>query len=476
MTVTVLGWILLPAGLALALLPSRRPLLLSLAALAPFTAAAVVNVAGPGFGVQPAFYLGTLWMGRVGLSRLMAGGRLRLTPSQKRVVADLLLFALAAAASVTLITWYGSDTVVTHPSGGQYPLRFGSQNVTQVAYIVFVVLYAVSLVAADLSPEDVRAAVRTLILSGVFVALWGWMQLVLFRLGIAYPAFLFNNSASWRQSFQQMLSSGVIKRMTSVAPEPSMLARFLLIPAFLCFYGVYDGEETVLSRRSAILLSMFFTVTLMATTSSTALVGLVGGLAVLLLVVLAGRGHAGRRADVRRIFRLLVLLAVMLPLASVLVAHFWLRLSLAQTLQILNILVFSKLSGTSGTERVAGAIQGLHLFVTHPLLGVGWGSDRTFDLLTNLLAGTGVIGTGLFLVAHAQVIWSGWKVSSIRRPRALGRWAPIPAALILTLLVAFLGKAAAEPDLIYLDYWTVFGLLGATLGWPARLGGDTPVP
>lgn len=470
MSVTLVGWVLLPVGVLLALLPSRRPLLYTMVFFVPFTATAVVNVEAAGFGFQPAYYLGALWIGRVAVDRLAREGGVEVPAVQGRVLLGLGGFVLLAALSVTLVPWYGPGIEVLRPSGEYAPLRFTSQNVTQLLYLVYSALFVYSLAAAHLRPSTVRTGVRVLLASGLFVALWGWLQLAMYRAGLPYPDFLFNNNESFAQLFGQRLAGLPVKRMSSVAPEPSMLARFLLVPTSFSLYAWVRPGQGLLLRRWALPITFFFATTLALTTSSTAFVGLLGVAAVV------GGYALWRRPDPadpgpsrRRLLGALGVLGVGLPLLGLLIARWQLGIDISQVRQVLELLLLEKLETTSGQVRLSTARHALSLFAAHPVLGIGWGSFRSFDLVTNVLVGTGLLGGGALAVAHGLLLLEGGRLTRWLSSSGLPTLRPLPVALGLTLTVVLLGKAVAEPGLAYLDHWLLFGLLLACLGWPARL-------
>ncbi len=398
-------------------------------------------------------------------------GTVRLKRSQIHILAVVFAFLGIAVLSIAAIPWYGSGVHVVRPSGGLHNLTFTQENLTQLLYLVFVVLLIASIGITRLDPIHIRRAVRILLLSGVCVAAWGWMQLVMYAAGFPYPDFLFNSNASFAQLYGQQLEGIALKRMSSVAPEPSMFGRFLLIPTVISLLSLSLKSEVILKRKQALLLSLFFSVTLVFTTSSTALIGLVCGLALVAVFMLTRHGDVGKSRALGT--RALLYLKTAMPFVLVLllglfvIARWWLRLSLEDVADVLNALILAKMQSTSGVARLAGSLYGLRLFAEHPLLGVGWGSNRTFDLLTTVLSTTGLAGLVAFVWMHVTLLrrssrqWDQWRMAGLQN------LCEPTKALALALAVALVGKLLAEPDMIFLDYWVVFSLLIASLGWPS---------
>jgi O-antigen ligase len=377
-------------------------------------------------------------------------------------------FVLIAGLSILLIP-FRDYVYVRRPSGEYQLLRLSMENFTQFAYLLYVVFLTISISACKLEPDQIRRAMRVLIASSIFVSLWGWLQLYMYSAGIPYPDFIFNNSVSFLQKYEQKIRLLGFKRMNSVSPEPSMFARFLLMPTFLCFYYVYNKAGSVIKPKTALWLAIFFAVTLIFTSTSTALVGLFGSLFIFLIYILSKRGRLSVKIytfknSLRTVF---VVLAgfVGLPIFLFSMASFVLGLTNDQIMKFIEILLIDKADSQSGGTRLDGALQGLGLYSSNPFFGVGWGSNRTFDLLTNLLATTGTIGTLAF-------IWGNWRLS--RRTAWLSRrliqsdnamLSEYPKALFFALIVRLFGKFLSEPDIVYLDHWLLVGLLVATLRW-----------
>jgi len=468
MTITFIGYFIIAVGLAAVMLPSRTPILYLTIFFMPFTATAIVNLQNPSFGLQPGYFLGILLMLRYTTEWLFRRRRQYLTHLQRMTLMPFILFVFIAGLSILLIP-FRDYVYVRRPSGDFQLLRLSTENFTQFAYLAYVILLTVNIAACKLEPNEIRRAIRVLIISSVFVSLWGWAQLYMYYADIPYPDFLFNNSTSFLQKYGQKIRLLGFKRMNSVAPEPSMFARFLLMPTFLCFYYVYNKAGSVMRPKSALWLAIFFAVTLIFTSTSTALVGLFGSLFIFLLYILSKRGRISVKTytlkeSMRTVF--VVLLGfVGLPLALFSLATFAFGLSSDQILQFLEILLIDKADSESGGTRLDGALQGLGLFGANPLFGVGWGSNRTFDLLTNILSTTGIVGTLTFFAGNWLLARrTGWLSKRfIHNDQTM--LAEYPKALFFALIVRLFGKFLSEPDIVYLDHWLLVGLIVATLRW-----------
>jgi hypothetical protein len=283
--ITIIGYFLLPLGMIIGIFGSRTALLYMAAFFAPFTATAIVNLSNPTLGIQPAYFLGILLIARFIMDSMLKPQAV--TKRHGRLLLGFIIFGLAGFVSMLLIPMYGK-VLVTRPSGNIEILKLSKENLTQYMYLAYVILLVIVIGLSNLRAEVLRRLLITFLISGVFVSLWGWMQVSSFYLGFTYPDFIFNNNVSFAQHSDQMLSFVRLKRMNSVAPEPSMLARFLLIPTFVSTYCIYN-PGVILKGRTALVLGIFFVLTMVATTSSTALVGLVGGMFILFVFIFIRR-------------------------------------------------------------------------------------------------------------------------------------------------------------------------------------------
>jgi len=468
MTITPIGYAIIALGLVAVMLPSRTAILYLTIFFMPFTATAVINLQNPSFGLQPGYFLGALLMARHVFEWLFSRSRPRLNHFQRLTLTPFVIFVVVAGLSILLIP-FRDHVYVRRPSGDYQMLRIGMENFTQFFYLVYVILLTISIAACKLESNEIRRAIRVLLASSIFVSLWGWLQLYMYYAGIPYPDFIFNNSASFLQKYEQKIRLLGFKRMNSVAPEPSMFARFLLMPTFLCFYYVYNKAGSVLKPKHAMWLAIFFALTLVFTSSSTALVGLGGSLFIFVLYILSKRGRVSAKTytindGIRTVF-LVFASFVGIPFFIYSIATFAFGLTTDQMFQFVEILLIEKPDSQSGSTRFAGALQGLQLFSANPLFGVGWGSNRTFDLLTNLLSTTGIIGALMFFLGNwllaRRTAWLSKFL--IRRNQIL--LSEYPKALFFALIVRLFGKLLSEPDILYLDHWLLVGLIVATLRW-----------
>ncbi|MFC1811502.1 hypothetical protein ACFL03_02305 [Thermodesulfobacteriota bacterium] len=469
MEITLVGYILIPVGLFAVISASRQKLLYLLIFFTPFTATAVVNFDNPHFGIQPAYFFGLLFMARTATDTAVKKVSFSIYKGQYQSILPFWLFTIVLLLSILAIPVYGHMEVY-RPSGELELLRFSQENLTQFIYIIYVIGLTTSIGLFRIRPEQIDQILKLFIFSGLFVALWGWLQVSMYYLGYSYPDFIFNNNNSFSQGFNQLFQTLGVKRMNSVAPEPSMLARFLLIPTFISFYCVYK-KHFLFNKLTSIILSVLFAFSLICTTSSSAMLYLIGGVPIFILFTfISSRQWQVKRKTAlsdrskKTILTVLLLLAVFMAILFGLLKWKF-NFELEDIIELLDIIILKKMESGSAHERLGGALFGLKLFASHPLLGVGWGSNRTFDLLTNLLSTSGLFGIFFFMYAHVALA-----VKSKRLIRHLMRYgfyslAGYPEVSLLVLIMILFGKIISDPILIFLDHWVIVGLLIACLRW-----------
>jgi hypothetical protein len=449
---------MLPVGLVAFLFGSRFLLLGLTTFFAAFSATAVINFTSA--GLQPSYYFGVLFIARVMLDSMLT--RRSFTSRQWQLFVGFVFFAVIAFMSILAIPLEGRPMVMRPSSSGDLEmLRLTSENITQYMYLLFALMLTGAIGLSRMGEKEIGRLLKIFLASGVFVSLWGWFQVVSFYSNIPYPDFLFNNSVSMKELFGQLVEHA-FKRMTSVAAEPSMLAKFLVIPTFITLYSVYN-KKFLIPYKHALPLASFFVVTMVFTTSSSALAGLIGGFFIFFFVIFYRKRMVARlgmkeKTNLKGLF-IFASVFVGLATAVLIVAFIKLHLTFSDLGNLIDVLLFSKLETQSGVSRLEAGKFALNLFLSHPVLGVGWGSNRSFDFLSNTGAATGIIGLTILLVAHFVLACRMTRLSKqLVRSRRL-RLSHYPLLLTFILVIKFFLKILAEPGILFLDYWILIGIM-----------------
>ena len=357
MVVTPTGIALIALGLLLLLLAPRR-LMAALIFFSSFSSTAVINFSN--YGMAPAVVFLALLL----LWKLLGGEALdSVRMSKDQGVAMFLIAGFGAASVVSLVANQLSREVL--------PIQ-----VTQTAYVLFGIAITLALSIEMLRGDRLESAISALRAAASFIALWGILQAACHYAGAPYPAAVFNNSTShFADMFDQHASTGTI-RIASVATEPSFMAVSLMI--FGSFGATLLAVEPRLRIRAWIIPVALTLLVVMASTSSTGYVGL-GVLALLL---------ARRRPG------------LMLALGACLaVAGSALLTLLPAFRDALYEFTFDKAASGSYIERSGAVWDAFNLFGARPLLGLGWGGNFSFSIVSTLLANVGLVGTLVFAAA-----------------------------------------------------------------------------
>lgn len=433
MTVTLIGVAVIAIGLLLLLRGSMTAMLSFVLYCALMNGSGTIifpalnNVSLPP-ALLAAMFLGLrcLLPGGAGKARLIdsvgANGWLVLFVSYGVVGAFTAPFVFAGAI----------DVVPLRPTGGSlavYPLGFTTQNITTAVYMTTTLVTAICVGAAATYPGAGTQIARTLCNVGALHCFIGWFGIATNGTAAAAITKFFRNGyyAQLDQSF------GGILRITGISPEPSLYASF----AFAVFIFVTElWQRNILASRSGPVAATLL-VTLLASTSSTAYVGLAAYAAVLLLRTLSPyRTMAfGKGIAVMAVALILVTFALGLLAAQPALTG---RLA-----EIFAKATVDKLDSSSGIERAFMARQGFEAFVRSGGLGIGIGSFRSSSILTAILGSTGIIGSVAFLV-HLARVWAPWRRSTyVATGNVQG---DIGAAASWTALMILVPQAVAAPS------------------------------
>jgi O-antigen ligase len=365
----------------------------------------------------------------------------------------LIGFAAVAAVSLIMPILINGRLLISSPILGEEsdtPLYLTPHNITQLLYLVFGLLIAICVAHANLRDEQRHDTERVILISALFVSIWGVFQFVCNLSGITYPAFIFNNSGSVSgRGFMQTLDTGV-SRVTSAAVEPSVLAQGLvtLLPLTL---PAWLKRGFILSRRMDRSASILFVLVLILSTSATAYLGLFL-LAITGIVVLVRTGAWSMRRAVLSAVAAVTVVGAIIALALTSVPF----LSAFADSVLLN-----KSSSGSALERAMTIEFAFGYFQKFPILGIGWGSATSHDLIVKLLSNVGVVGFVVFLGAMGSVAIASWRdLGGLSSPVSLSR-----SAWLLALAVFLLTSVLIEFPLVFGNFWLVLGMVLATSQW-----------
>jgi hypothetical protein len=396
MEITLISIVLLPLGV-LSFVFAPRILYWCTIFFLPFSATAVVNFnrVGGATGLQATMFFGALWMLREGTGALRKPSVWR-SDQMQTSVRRLRFFMFAVVLSLVMPIYIHGRLVVDCPDiacTDSGPLTFTFSHITQVLYLGYGVLLTVFIAVKNSDIRQFRKSARIFLSSAVFVSIWGFMQWYCYRVGLSYPAFIFNNNTSISaQGYVEDMQDLGLTRISSVATEPSILAHYTIIALVFAIFAIV-GERAVISKvwdRVALAVTALL---LLMSASTTAY----AGLAILLPLSLFGLWYLGRLG--------------MLPVAVVasVVLALYLAYTRSDLIQALaDKMIFSKSGDYSGVGRINSLLLGFTYFRMYPILGIGWGSSTSADIILKLLSNTGILGLftfGWFLKSLFSQLW-----------------------------------------------------------------------
>jgi len=413
----------------------------------PFSATAVINLgsdSSSASGVQVWLYLATLLLLRwavISLFRL----EIQINNTIRRLSLYLSVFVAICAISLLMPLWINGHLQVMSPYLLDFtttPLVFTSKNITGFLYILIGFCFALFVANKNADPHNFRRSSYLFLLSCVFVAAWGLFQLSLNVLHLPYPAMIFNNSATPSAAgYTETLAMSEITRLTSVAVEPSMLVQTLLLGLTFTLPALL-GNGYILGLQKDRIAATMLIFTCLAATSSTGYIGLT----LLLLLVCWIMYKSGR-------LRARIVIGLVCGAIAVIGAYF--TVSVFHTIATNTLL--NKGTSFSALERAKTIYYAFQYFLDYPVLGVGWASVTSHDLVVKILSNTGIVGFTAFSVFVGLLLANMLRTS--RRAVIAKRYFDQPSTILFIACVEMLLLASITefPD-VFGHFWFILGM------------------
>lgn len=440
MEITSLGFILIPLGLILFFFKNKYLLFIALF-FAPFGAASVLNIEKITFGLQPSYYFGILFIVKEFLQVLK---RMKIAKPNFW----LLSFLIFSVFSMVMLVVFEGKIEVWYAEEGFYLLRLTSHNFTQVGYLLFCFFIYLFVKNFLRRVNDKEKLIKQLIIiqvfSLLFVSLWGIYQFAADYFSFPSPDIFVQREGV----FISQAHLGSFLKINSTFPEPSMLA-FYLIP-MLAFIFVLPGNYLRTNKRSFFSLDVGSKLFLMAfifiaglfTISSSFLLGI---LVFLFLIFARFFSSLTQLENIRISQKRILYLIFIIFIILILVLVFSGRLEEIASLLLKNTVEKLRLKEFSGIDRLEQFLRGIKIFDESYFLGVGFGTIRTTDLFSTLLANVGIIGFLLFLCYLLSVYFR------LRKSAKMG--SVLSHAYIHYFLTLFIIAFASVPEIYFLFIW-----------------------
>lgn len=449
MSVTPIGWVLIPLGLVLFILRPRWLYILTVF-FVPFSATAVINRGSGDFasGISPYLFFGFLMLLRECVNLALRFG-FRFARPLRRPLYLLMSFVLVCLASLIMPMLIGGRLqVMDRPTidYGLVPLQYSLQTVNHALSLIFDAVVTAVIAHRSLGVKQFNSTLRIYFISGIFVCLWGWMQFGCYLAGTAYPAFVFNNNASpGALGYGSVLESLGVVRVSSVALEPSFLSRVLVGMLAICVVAIYR-KTPIFNRRLDTLVLALLGSTIIITTASTGYVGVAMLLA--LLPFLPAERRRSRFALVASGLTVFAILAV---------TYF----TIPAFADLLNSQLFNKSEAGSVVERAVVISNDFQYFLDYPVLGIGWDCAPTHDVIVGLLANCGLCGLAAFGLLIGGLTFALRKSSTLTMT---GAQRGGPPALMLLALTITCGVYIISGGIELPDFWMILALSIAAVG------------
>jgi len=446
MSITGTGFILILVGLY-ALIFKRNFLYYSAVFFVPFSAMAVLNIGSntEGSAIQPYMFFGTLYI----FSSVIKYFQTNIIKpqiifkSEFKPLNQLFLFTLVALFSLIMpaiingrITGNASGIL-----GDRIPLIFTNRNISQFAYLLFGVLFCFFSFLNNRKEEQLKKTLRVYGYSIIFVIFWGAFQFLCYKTGISYPSFLFNNSASTTVVHDFVIDTNQITntlRISSVGAEPSILSQSLVIYIpFLVLGLVY--KKYVFSKSKDMTLLTAVVLFILFTTSS---VGILTLFVIFLLLLVVLRRFIQKQF--LKSFKVFILAFVV-----ILILAFFFK-------GMLNNYLFSKSDSFSALERLDTIFSAWEVFLKYPILGVGWGTVTSTNMLTRILSSTGITGIFPFLLIFILILKQ--QLNSKKKLLLESKKPLYPEALLIAIIAMFFAANVAGFSYVFGYYWLIFSL------------------
>lgn len=463
MIITTVGYICILLGLiSLCFMPNLLFYLIII--FSPFTAASIFSLNPVITGLQPVYffifllivnYVYKYFSNLKNSPVLLMRG---LTKEQKIFCIAVLLFWGACLISLLMPVLFKNSVVINYSDYVKRALMLRKLNITQFIYLTIVLIISI-LTMINMKEDNIKKSIIAMIYVTFFTVIWGVFQFASYYLKIDYPYYLFNNNAGYMQGWNQMILG--VKRICSVSTEPSTFALYLLMMISLMII-FYTNKYYIIPKYSLIIILISTCFVTILTTSTTAYVGILFLIIVMILLNFIMVIKQKKKVGIQF---LNYLKFIIIFLGLIYISYYcYLKVfhidskTIIDTFKTVSI---NKISSESGITRSSGALENIKLFLKFPLFGVGWGSTRSFDLITTLMANVGIVGTSLYLF----IIFISVKVAYTLAINNIGKKISIYAlALMISTIIGTIILCISVPEIYYVYYWIIIGMTMALPG------------
>ena len=218
----------------------------------------------------------------------------------------------------------------------------------------------------------------------------------------------------------QELTDIDLQRVSSVTTEPSIFAQCLLVAAVFVLFAVVSSRPLISKAWDRFALAVILGA-LLISTSTTAYIGIavICGLCVpaFLSLGILRRGHA-------------ITMVLFAGLLGMLYASY------NPIQDLVASMLIGKGESYSALARFLSVLMARDYFLQYPILGLGWGSVTSDDLVFKLLSNTGILGFLAFCLFVITVFANLWRSARAMSPKGLDlSLAPVSTLVAFVLLL-----------------------------------------
>lgn len=414
MSINFLGIIFIPFIIILAIKSNLKQLFIVTFILSTFTATGIINLNFIDFTITiPQLCALILW---IKILILVYYRKIKLNINIPYL---LIFFICYCGISLIYPLIFSKGIIVLNPDNIYEPIGFKFQMITQYAYLLlgFLIFIATLIIL-----KNIKFEIKDMVsISRYVIILFNVMMILQLVLPIELYNTIFRDiSASNNQMVGQMI------RLTGPTYEASILSM-----TCLPFLGVL-----ILAGKSKIdFITIIISIALIITTkSSTFLIGIISLLFLSLVYWIPILLNLIKTINKKRkIIYLLILFF------SIIVMCFFIKDPF--------ILLLDKLNGNgeSGSLRLGAFYHHINIFKGNFITGVGFGTIRSYDLLSTWLASLGIIGFGSFIIYLIFLIYKLFR----NRQNFI---------YIQFLIVIFISLFLSVPEPYYLFIWMGIGI------------------
>ena len=373
MQIEILGYFIIPLGIILAFLDNKY-LMYTILLFMGFTGSSIVNIGN--LSIQPVYYLGIIFIVKQAVNIIKNKRKLEVNKL-------ILIFIILCVCSILMPKIVECMNIqIINQDGELTNAVFTSHNITQLMYLIYCFIFYNAM--ADYlkqNTQEIKNTIKYMIIGVVVVAVLGLYQELAYIFNLPFDTIFRSNVNGNVQPY------GSFVRIYSTTIEPSMLAYYLVAMLALI---ISIPEENI--KHKYLIIALILLVGF-GSTSSTFLLGLVTTAIILIFNVITEKNEANKERNKNILKRSLIVLVIgLICLAVIYIIN-----SDIVTNIFTGLIQKITRSNLSGQERSSAFINHLIIGLQFPILGIGFGTVRSKDLLSTWICNIGILGTGIFV-------------------------------------------------------------------------------